>query len=240
MGNCVKVLSTSEFKSNATLGDIFIMKDGRVVVFLGYNDSGWFHFLLVDSVIGKENSWVNSNTLVNVEWYNTPVVLRRFEESLNHIACNVPVKELILSYNKLPALINRIGHSNNSLIAGISNQLGLHQDKVVKKSKAVELKRGYVYKVQNKSYSELYLYLGYYTNLKVNSMYNISKDMRKAHLWMFCGDAESTTAEDLRYRLSFGYDGHFRLNIPKNKLTLVGKGKLNISDLPDENKFLVI
>lgn len=240
MGNCVKVLSTSEFKSNATLGDIFIMKDGRVVVFIGYNDTGYFHFLLVDSAIGKENSWVNSNTLVDVEWYNLPVVLRRFEESLNHIACNVPVKDILLSYNKLPALINRIGHSNNSLIAGVSHQLGLHLDRVIKKSNSVELKRGYVYKVQNKSYSELYLYLGYYTNLTVKSMYSASSNIRKAHLWMFCGDIEETTAEDLKYRLSFGYDGNFRLNIPKNRLTLVGKGKLNVCDLPDENKFLSI
>lgn len=196
MDNCVKVLTASQFKSNANIGDIFIAKDGRVLVFIGYNDVGWFHFLLVDNAIGKENYWITNNTLKDVVWYNIPVILRRFEESLNNIVCNVPYKELIFSYNKLPALVNCIGHSDNSLIAGITNQMGLHQGKTTKKTKSIDLKRGYVYKVQNKSYSELYLYLG--------------------------------------------YDGNFRINIPKNKLTLVGRGKLNVSDLPDEGKFLAI
>lgn len=173
-------------------------------------------------------------------WYNIPVILRRFEESLNNIVCNVLYKELIFSYNKLPALVNCIGHSDNSLITGITNQMGLHQGKTTKKTKSIDLKRGYVYKVQNKSYSELYLYLGYYTNLVVNSSYNINDDVRKAHLWMFCGDTQGTTAKDLKFRLFHGYDGNFRINIPKNRLSLVGKGKLNVSNLSDEGKFLAI
>lgn len=133
MRNYTKVMSASQFRT-AVIGDVFIMKDGRVVVFIGYNSLKQIHFLWVDNVISSKPNWVNSNTAVDVDWYNTPLVWKRLDESINYLVANVPIKYIVLSYEKLPTLIGGgIGHSNNKLIFAIANNLGLSDGQFIAK-----------------------------------------------------------------------------------------------------------
>lgn len=239
MREYTKVIPVSQFRT-ARIGDVFIMKDGRVVIFIGYNSIKQFHFLWVDNVIGNNPVWKNSNTVIDVKWYNTPLVWKRLDESIDYLVANVPIKYVVLSYENLPALIGGIGHSDNKSILVIANNLGLSSGQFVTKSNPLELQRGYVYKVQNKNYYELYLYLGYYKNLRVKSMYTAKGGKRKAHLWLYCGNEEDTSLNGVMSRLRMGYDGNFRLNIPKNKLSLVGQGKVVVDCLPKEEEPLYI
>lgn len=125
MRGYIKVMSASQFRT-ARIGDVFIMKDGKVVIFIGYNSMKQIHFLWVGNVISSKPNWVNNNTAVDVDWYNTPLVWKRLDESINYLVANVPIKYVVLSYEKLPTLIGGgIGHSNNKLIFTIANNLGL-------------------------------------------------------------------------------------------------------------------
>lgn len=134
MRNYTKVVSLSEFRASR-IGDVFIMKDGRVVIFIGYNSLKQFHFLWVDNVIGNNPVWKNSNTVIDVKWYNTPLVWKRLDESINYLVANVPIKYVVLSYKNLPALIGGIGHSDNNLIFAITHNLGLSSGQFVAKPK---------------------------------------------------------------------------------------------------------
>lgn len=71
-------------------------------------------------------------------------------------------------------------------------------------------------------------------------MYTAKRGKRKAHLWMFCGNGEDTSLSEITNRLRMGYDGNFRLNIPKNKLALVGQGRVVVDCLPKEDEPLYI
>lgn len=132
MRNYTKVVSLSEFRASR-IGDVFIMKDGRVAVFIGYNSLKQFHFLWVDNVIGNNPVWKNSNTVIDVKWYNTPLVWKRLDESINYLVANVPIKYVVLSYKNLPALLSCIGHSDNNLIFAIAHNLGLSSGQIVAK-----------------------------------------------------------------------------------------------------------
>lgn len=134
MRNYTKVVSLSEFRASR-IGDVFIMKDGRVVIFIGYNSLKQFNFLWVDNVIGNNPVWKNSNTVIDVKWYNTPLVWKRLDESINYLVANVPIKYVVLSYKNLPALIGGIGHSNNKSIFAVANNLGLSDGQFVAKPK---------------------------------------------------------------------------------------------------------
>lgn len=136
MRNYTKVVSLSEFRASR-IGDVFIMKDGRVVIFIGYNSLKQFHFLWVDNVIGNNPVWKNSNTVIDVEWYNTPLVWKRLDESIDYLVANVPIKYVVLSYENLPALIGGIGHSDNKSILVIANNLGLSSGQFVAKTKTI-------------------------------------------------------------------------------------------------------
>lgn len=134
MRNYTKVVSLSEFRASR-IGDVFIMKDGRVVIFIGYNSLKQFNFLWVNNVIGNNPVWKNSNTVIDVKWYNTPLVWKRLDESINYLVANVPIKYVVLSYKNLPALIGGIGHSDNKSILVIANNLGLSSGQFVAKPK---------------------------------------------------------------------------------------------------------
>lgn len=136
MREYTKVIPVSQFRT-ARIGDVFIMKDGRVVIFIGYNSLKQFHFLWVDNVIGNNPVWKNSNTVIDVKWYNTPLVWKRLDESINYLVANVPILYVVLSYKNLPALIGGIGHSNNKSIFAVANNLGLSDGQFVAKTKTI-------------------------------------------------------------------------------------------------------
>lgn len=77
----------------------------------------------------------NSNTVIDVKWYNTPLVWKRLDESIDYLVTNVPIKYVVLSYKNLPALLSCIGHSNNKSIFAVANNLGLSDGQFVAKSR---------------------------------------------------------------------------------------------------------
>lgn len=89
----------------------------------------------MDNVIGNSPVWKNSNTVIDVKWYNTPLVWKRLDESINYLVANVPIKYVVLSYKNLPALLSCIGHSDNKSILAIANNLGLLSSQFVAKSR---------------------------------------------------------------------------------------------------------
>lgn len=245
-------LSLGEFKKKYGRGDMFCVKDGRILVYLGVNAEGYYMFLYIDNIMCVDG-YNDEYTEYVREYLNKEVVLSRVPDSIAYLRNHCKVKHILLDYKTIPCIVDFMGKVDESIIEGVLNPMckaqGITEVKKKEGRSTLQLKRGYLYEKINKTYSEVYMYIGRY-NMHINSYYMADGDKKNARLFMFvCSNFYKNDSEELKNQSDYnsfssrkrsGYDGNFSINFPLKSLKELGKGNCPVEYLPSEDEYLVI
>jgi len=214
-------------------GCAFYCKDGRMLLYLGRSIDGKRLFAWVDCIMAIDK--MNRDP----EYLNLELVKSRLEVSINSLIKSDNL--LIGAYKTLPNLVDCVGDfSSMPIVQALIKKYSVSV-KAVKENRekrnSLQLKKGYIYKKVNVSFTEEYLYLGYQT-VQIESIYNVNSYVRKVHLFMYVTEEDKRDLqESFKYRVRFGYDGNFSINFKKADLKEVGFG-MEVNLDPNQILFL--
>lgn len=175
---------------------VFALRDGRVVIFLGWNNDGWYCFLHVDNMLIKqENTLVDGKETIVTKFLNSDIVIERLDDSILYLKHHCDVSDILTISLKLPKLSLYLGTIQSQEVLQVLSNMCMSQGIRVNKNhlskptkRIVVLKRCVVYEYEE----YYYLYIGKYNLVFSDSLVKPNKKINQKVFLRLCKKGSSS------------------------------------------------